>query len=109
MRITHVVLALSLGVAACATPGQVRRVETAVAVADHERARGDSANRAELARIEIMQRQTIDSMLALYNQLNEMSQRASREQVAGFDEIKQRLYQVVAAQGAVEKGVRRLS
>ena len=44
-------LGLIAGVAACATPGQVRRVETQVLVGQREQQRADSARGAELARL----------------------------------------------------------
>ncbi len=50
------------GVAACATPAQVQRVETRVAVVEREQARGDSARAADLARITASQQQLMDSL-----------------------------------------------
>jgi tol-pal system protein YbgF len=49
--------------AACATPGQVRKVETQVAVLRAETARQDSARAAELARIIRLQQSVLDSLV----------------------------------------------
>jgi len=102
------VLVFCLGVAACATPGQVRRVETAVAAADRDRARSDSAQRFELARIQITQRQELDSMSALMRQMSDNLQRMSRDDASNFDDLRQRLYQVVALAGTVQSKVQGL-
>lgn len=102
------VLVFCLGVAACATPGQVRRVETAVAAADRDRARSDSAQRFELARIQINQRQQLDSMSAMMRQMNDNLQRMSRDDASNFDDLRQRLYQVVALAGTVQSKVQGL-
>lgn len=60
-RSTAVVLLL-LGVAACATPGQVRRIETQLAVQQREQERRDSATTAMLRDIMLTQQRTIDSL-----------------------------------------------
>ena len=96
MRSTRVAIVLLAGVAACATPGQVRRVETAVAAANSDRARSDSAQRAELARIQIAQRQNLDSINALARQLNDALQRMTRENASNFDALSTRLNQVLS-------------
>lgn len=109
MRIPRVASVLLLGVAACATPGQVRRVETSVAAANADRARGDSAQRAELARIQIAQRQNIDSINALVRQLNDVIQRMSRDNSSNFDDLRQRFYQLSNLASTTQSSVRRLS
>jgi len=53
---------LLLGVAACATPGQVRRIETQLAVQQREQERRDSATTAMLRDIMQTQQRTIDSL-----------------------------------------------
>jgi TolA-binding protein len=112
MRTRHVVafwFCLGTGVAGCATPGQVRRVETQVAAADHDRARADSAQRAELARIQINQRQNIDSINTLVRQLSDAIQRMSRDNASNFDDLRQRLYQVATLANTTVARVNRLS
>ena len=109
MRAGHAAVCLFAGVAACATPGQVRRVETQVAAADHDRARSDSAQRAELARIQIMQRQNIDSINTLVRQLNEAIQRTSRDNASNFEDLRQRLYQVATLANTTVARVNKLS
>jgi TolA-binding protein len=94
MRTGHVVICLLAGVAACATPGQVQRVETQVVASDHERARADSAERAEIARVQIMLRQNVDSMNALYRSLTDLIQRMSRDNASGFLSLQQQFYQL---------------
>ena len=109
MRRARVAIVLLAGVAACATPGQVRRVETAVAAANSDRARSDSAQRAELARIQIAQRQNLDSINAMARQVNDALQRMTRENAANFDALNQRLYQVVSLTSTGLSGITRLS
>lgn len=109
MRAQPAALVLMLGMAACATPGQVRRVETAVATSNSDRARSDSAIRSELARIQIMQRQTVDSMFSLYRQLSDATARAGRETASGFEDIRQRLYQVATLANNTAAGLNRLN
>ncbi|HEY4100263.1 MAG TPA: tetratricopeptide repeat protein [Gemmatimonadales bacterium] len=87
-------LLIVAGVAACATPGQVRRVETQVAVLDRDHVRSDSAHAAELARIRATQRETMDSINRLMAQLNDNVQRVSREDAGNFESLRQQLYQV---------------
>ena len=108
MRFNRVAICLVAGVAACATPGQVRRVETAVAAADHDRARADSAQRAEIARIRIAQRENLDSMNTLVRQLNDAIQRLSRENASGFVDLQQRIYQVATLANTTAANVNRL-
>ncbi len=61
-RIAAAALLAALGGGACASPGQVRRVETQVAVLRAETARQDSARGAELARIIRLQQSVLDSL-----------------------------------------------
>lgn len=53
---------LMLGVAACATPGQVRRIETQLAMQQRDQERRDSANAALLRDILRTQQSTLDSL-----------------------------------------------
>ncbi len=53
---------LLLGFGACATPGQVRRVETQLAVMERNQARADSARASELTQIIGLQRRMLDSL-----------------------------------------------
>ena len=108
MRVTHAATFLLAGVAACATPGQVRRVETAVATADRDRSRADSAQRSEIARIRIAQRENLDSINTLVRGLSEAIQRVSRENAAGFLDLQQRLYQVATLANTTAASVSRL-
>lgn len=96
MRHPRVALVLFVGVAACATPGQVRQVETAVAALSADRTRSDSAQRAELARIQIAQRRNLDSINAMARQLNDAILRMTRENASNFDAFNQRLSQVLS-------------
>jgi TolA-binding protein len=108
MRATGAAVGLLAGVVACATPGQVRRVETQVAILDRDHARTDSARAAELARIQAMQRRSMDSINLLVSQLNESVQRLSREDAANFENLQQRLYQVANVASNTQSNVRRL-
>lgn len=108
MRATVGAASLLLGVAACATPGQVRRVETQVAILDRDHARADSARAADLARMQAAQRRGMDSIYLLVGQLNESIQRVSREDAANFDNLQQRLYQVANLASNTQQNVKRL-
>lgn len=109
MRASHAALCLVTGVAACATPGQVRRVETQVVAADHDRARADSAQRAELARIQIAQRQNLDSINTLVRHLNDAIQRLGRDNASNFENLSQRLYTVASLANTTVARVNKLS
>jgi TolA-binding protein len=54
-----------LGVAACATPAQVRQVETQVGIVRADARRADSAHAAQLREIIALQQRTIDSIAAM--------------------------------------------
>lgn len=54
--------ALLLGLGGCATPAQVRRVETQLAIMERNQARADSARAAELTQIIGLQRRMLDSL-----------------------------------------------
>ncbi len=109
MRARRVLIGLFAGVAACATPGQVRLVATQVEVADHERARADSAERAEIARTQIMLRQNLDSMNTLYRVLTEQLQRMSREEASGFLSLQQQFYQLTNLTSTTAANLNRLN
>ena len=94
-------LLLLLG-AACATPGQVRRVETQVAVLERAQARTDSARAIELSRILAMQQRGMDSLLALARAL----ERNGRDNQAEFTEVRRSL---LALQELSGQSQRRLS
>ncbi|MES2125297.1 MAG: tetratricopeptide repeat protein [Gemmatimonadota bacterium] len=79
-------LLLLLG-AACATPGQVRRVETQVAVMERSQARADSARAAELSRIIALQQSSIDSLVSLRSRLEQ----SGRENQSEFTEVRRSL------------------
>jgi len=108
MRATGAAVCLLAGIAACATPGQVRRVETQVAILDRDHARADSARAAELARVQGTLRRGMDSIYLLVSQLNDGIQRVSREDAANFENLQQRLYQVANVASNTQSNVRRL-
>jgi TolA-binding protein len=108
MRAIGAAACLLAGVAACATPGQVRRVETQVAILDRDHARADSARAEELMRIQAMQRRSMDSINLLVSQLSENVQRLGRETAANFDNLRQQLYQVANLASNTQSTVRRL-
>lgn len=81
-------LGLVLGVAACATPGQVRRVETQVLVGQREQARADSARGAELARILVQQQRLMDSLVSLTRALDERVAQVDRNAQASTDDLR---------------------
>ncbi len=109
MRAGRALTCLCLGIAvACATPGQVRRVETQVAILDREHARADSARAADLQRVQQGQRQNMDSINLLVRQLNENIQRLSRETSGNFDNLQKQLYQVANVANNTQSSVKRL-
>jgi TolA-binding protein len=110
MTITRCVAAscLCIGIAACATPGQVRRVETQVAILDRDHARADSARAADLARLQAAQRSGIDSINASVQLLTERVLRLSRETNSNFDNLRQQLYQVANLASNTQSRVQRL-
>lgn len=83
----RVAMPLLLLGAACATPGQVRRVETQVAVLERTQARADSARAAELTRIIAMQQRGMDSLMSLSRAL----ERNGRDNMAEFTEVRRSL------------------
>lgn len=88
------ILAL-LALGACATPGQVRRVETQVAVMQREQERRDSARAAELSAIIAAQGRIIDSLQAITQSLVLTRGELSAE----FLEVRRQLLAVQTLQG----------
>lgn len=88
--------------AACATPGQVRRVETQVAVLERSQARADSARAAELTRIIALQQRGIDSL----GSLSRVLERSARDNQSEFTEVRRSL---LALQELSGQSQRRLS
>lgn len=89
----RVPLLLALGVAACATPGQVRRVETQVAMAQREQQRSDSALAAQLGRVAAMQQRALDSLVLLTAALDRV-ERGGRDNAAELLEVRRQLLQI---------------
>jgi TolA-binding protein len=95
MTSRRVALVIMLGLGACATPGQVRRVETQVAVLQREHERRDSARADELSRIIAMQGRIIDSLAAVSTSLGMVKGELSGE----FVEVRRQLLTVQTLQG----------
>ena len=106
MRTRYAALCL-LGAAACATPGQVRRVETQVAVMQRNQERADSARAAELARIIAMQTRAMDSLVALTRTLDRVD-RGSREQTAELLEARKQILAIQQRIDQSQQGLRDL-
>lgn len=81
-------LGLIAGMAACATPGQVRRVETQVLVGQREQQRADSARGAELAHILVQQQRLMDSLVSLTRALDERVAQVDRNGQASTDDLR---------------------
>jgi TolA-binding protein len=79
------------GVAACATPSQVRRVETHVAMVEQEQARADSARAADLTRITAQQQQLMDSLLAGIRLVQQNVATMGRETSSQFTELRREM------------------
>ncbi len=95
MRTRRAVLLVALALGACATPGQVRRVESQVAVMQRETERRDSARAAALDRIIVSQGRIIDSLAAITTTLG----MAKGELSAEFVEVRRQLLTVQTLQG----------
>jgi TolA-binding protein len=95
MSTRRAALLVTLGLGACATPGQVRRVETQVAVLQREQERRDSARADELSRIIAMQGRIIDSLAAVTTTLGMVKGELSGE----FVEVRRQLLTVQTLQG----------
>lgn len=95
MTSRRVVLFLLVGLGACATPGQVRRVETQVAVMQREQERQDSARAADLDQIIAAQGRLVDSLAAIHRAMGI----AKGELSAEFLEVRRQLLTVQTLQG----------
>lgn len=85
--------------AACATPGQVRRVETQVAVLRAQTAREDSARAAELSRIIAMQERILDSVTSTREALRQFRGQSDRDML----EVQQQLVQIQELTGQSQR------
>ncbi|MEO8448783.1 MAG: tol-pal system protein YbgF [Gemmatimonadota bacterium] len=95
MRRSSPRLALVVLSGACATPGQVRKVETQLEVLRTESSRRDSTRGAELTRIITLQQRIMDSLAA-----NQQSLRLVQAKFAAdFTEVQRQLLQVQALTG----------
>jgi tol-pal system protein YbgF len=83
----------------CATPGQVRRVETQVAVLRNQQARADSARAAELARIIALQGRILDSLEASRESLRQFRGEVSQDLLS----VQQQLVQVQELTGQSQR------
>lgn len=90
--------------AGCATKGQVRLVETQVAVLRAETARRDSARAAELARIIRLQQQTLDSLASARQGVRALDARLGNEML----EINRQLIAVQELTGQSQARLSRL-
>jgi len=106
IRTRHAALLL-LGAVACATPGQVRRVETQVAVMQRSQERADSARAAELARIIAMQTRAMDSLMAITRTLDRVD-RTGREQSTELLEARKQILAVQQRIDQSQQGLREL-
>ena len=91
----HAAVLIVLGLGACATPGQVRRVETQLAVMERNQARADSARAAELTQIIALQRRLLDSMTAASRTIASIKGEMSAE----FTESRRQMLQVQTLMG----------
>lgn len=89
MKIRFIVFLL-VGVAACASRGQVRRIETQLSMMEREQERRDSAHAAQLRSIMAANQNTIDSLQAIRRQIL----LTQGETSAAFIELGRRLVQL---------------
>jgi tol-pal system protein YbgF len=98
-RSARLVAGLALLTGACATPGQVRRVETLVQVVRTENARQDSARAAELGRIMALQQRLLDSIAASRQALRAVESKLSGD----LTEVQRQLLQIQELTGQSQK------
>ncbi len=91
----HAAVMTILGLGACATPAQVRRVETQLAVMERNQARADSARAAELTQIISLQHRLLDSMAVASRTIAAMKGEMSAE----FTESRRQMLQVQTLMG----------
>lgn len=87
------------GVAACATPAQVRQVETQVGVLRADTRRADSASAVQLRQILLLQQQMMDSIAATRRSLSEMKGGLSNDMLA----VQQQLLQLQELTGQSQR------
>jgi tol-pal system protein YbgF len=85
--------------AACATPGQVRRVETQVAVLRAQAAREDSARAAELGRIIALQERILDSLQSSREAMRQFRGQVDRDML----DVQQQLVQIQELTGQSQR------
>lgn len=91
MRTRSALAGLLLGMAACATPGQVRSVQTQVAVLDRDHVRADSARAADLAQIKASQQRMMDSLSLIWLRMDDAITRLSRTTAGEFTDIRRQM------------------
>ncbi len=98
MIVRHRALAAALLAGACATPGQVRRVETQVAVLQRDQQRADSARSSELARMLTLQQHVMDSLVSLSRVVGQ----GQRDVAAEFTDVQRQLLAVRTLTGETQ-------
>lgn len=92
---------------ACATPGQVRRVETQVAVLQRDQARADSARAAQLSDLLRTMMRAFDSLSAANRTLQARVAQSSRDNQAQYDDLNRQLVQtrelLASSQGKISE------
>lgn len=91
----HAAVVTILGLGACATPAQVRRVETQLAVMERNQVRADSARAAELTQIISLQHRLVDSLAVA----SRMIAAVKGEMSAEFTESRRQMLQVQTLMG----------
>ncbi len=87
-RLRRIFLGLMVGAVACATPGQVRRVETQVLIGQAEQHRADSARAAELGRLLAHQQTLMDSLLSATATLQTRLSQLDANAAAGVEDVR---------------------
>ena len=99
MQPRRAVFVLSLALGACATPGQVRRVETQLAIMERNQARADSARAADLTQLIALQRRMLDSLGSASRTIMSVKGEVSSE----FTEARRQFLQVQQLLGQNER------
>lgn len=90
-------LLVCTGVAACATPAQVRRLETQMQIQQAQQARVDSVRAADLARLSTQLRGVLDSMTVMNRAFSDALAQLARNNEADLTQVQNQLTALLAA------------
>ncbi|HEX3928546.1 MAG TPA: tetratricopeptide repeat protein [Gemmatimonadales bacterium] len=98
-------VAVAAGLAACATPAQVERVEAHVGVLEQHEAHADSVRAAESARVMAAQQRLLDSLAMSVRALQDNIAAGGRENEAHFSDVRRLIATLADASNATQARV----